>query len=110
MSSTETKPVELFETLPLVPLRDMVVFPHMLVPLVVGRQSSILALEQALVPRGTRAIRVTVLEEHRLPEVVCHGEVVAVAIDSYSLAVHVGSLEATLFGLSVDLAGCVVVD
>src|SRR3979490_2698064 len=33
------------ETLPLVPLRDMVVFPHMMAPFVVGRESSIHALE-----------------------------------------------------------------
>ena len=36
------------ESLPLVPLRDMVVFPHMMQPFVVGRDSSIRALEAAL--------------------------------------------------------------
>src|SRR6202795_4571740 len=36
------------EMLPLVPLRDMVVFPHMMQPFVVGRESSIRALESAL--------------------------------------------------------------
>ena len=36
------------ESLPLVPLRDMVVFPHMMQPFVVGRESSIKALEAAL--------------------------------------------------------------
>ncbi|NTV51651.1 MAG: endopeptidase La [Candidatus Firestonebacteria bacterium] len=35
-------------TLPLMPLRDMVVFPHMLVPLMVGRGKSVLALEEAM--------------------------------------------------------------
>jgi ATP-dependent Lon protease len=35
-------------TLPLVPLRDMVVFPRMMAPFVVGRVSSIAALESAL--------------------------------------------------------------
>jgi len=34
--------------LPIVPLRDMVVFPHMMAPFVVGRESSVHALEQAL--------------------------------------------------------------
>ncbi len=34
-------------TVPLLPLRDIVVFPHMVVPLFVGRQRSIKALEQA---------------------------------------------------------------
>jgi len=33
---------------PLLPLRDVVVFPHMVVPLFVGRQKSINALEKAL--------------------------------------------------------------
>ncbi len=35
-------------TLPLVPLRDMVVFPHMMAPFIVGRESSVRALEQTL--------------------------------------------------------------
>src|SRR5882672_1074106 len=35
-------------TLPLVPLRDMVVFPSMMAPFVVGRRASILALEATL--------------------------------------------------------------
>ena len=35
-------------TLPLVPLRDIVVFPHTMVPFVVGRRGSLLAVEQAL--------------------------------------------------------------
>ena len=34
--------------LPAVPLRDMVVFPHMMAPFVVGRRPSVVALEQAL--------------------------------------------------------------
>ena len=42
------------ESLPLVPLRDMVVFPHMMAPFVVGRDSSIRALEAALATPGKR--------------------------------------------------------
>ncbi len=33
---------------PLVPLRDMVVFPHMMAPFIVGRENSVRALEQTL--------------------------------------------------------------
>ena len=43
-----TAPPGRSESLPLVPLRDMVVFPHMMAPFVVGRDSSIRALEAAL--------------------------------------------------------------
>ena len=36
------------EVLPLLPLRDIVVFPHMIVPLFVGREKSIAALEEVM--------------------------------------------------------------
>jgi ATP-dependent Lon protease len=36
------------QRLPLVPLRDMVVFPHMMAPFIVGREQSVRALEQSL--------------------------------------------------------------
>jgi ATP-dependent Lon protease len=35
-------------TLPMMPIRDVVIFPHMMTPFVVGRESSIRALEEAL--------------------------------------------------------------
>ena len=35
-------------TLPLLPLRDIIVFPHMVVPLFVGREKSIQSLEEAM--------------------------------------------------------------
>ena len=41
-------PLEVYETLPIVPLRDVVVFPHMMMPFVIGRPSSTRALEHAL--------------------------------------------------------------
>jgi ATP-dependent Lon protease len=45
--------MDMIETLPMVPLRDVVVFPHMMIPFVIGRPSSIKALEYALA-RGKR--------------------------------------------------------
>jgi ATP-dependent Lon protease len=36
------------KVLPLLPLRDIIVFPHMVVPLFVGREKSIAALEEAM--------------------------------------------------------------
>jgi len=40
--------------LPMVPIRDVVIFPFMMVPFVIGRESSVLALEAAL--RGDKRI------------------------------------------------------
>ena len=41
-----------FLKVPLLPLRDIIVFPHMVVPLFVGRQRSIKALEEATQKQG----------------------------------------------------------
>jgi ATP-dependent Lon protease len=45
-----TQKSEKFETrkLPMMPIRDVVIFPHMMTPFVVGRESSVRALEEAL--------------------------------------------------------------
>src|SRR6266508_1395542 len=47
-------PARPLEKLPLVPLRDMVVFPQQMAPFVVGRDSSIRALEAALATPSKR--------------------------------------------------------
>ncbi|MCZ6485376.1 MAG: endopeptidase La [Acidobacteria bacterium] len=45
MTKLDEKVTEIY---PMVPIRDVVVFPYMMVPFVIGRQSSVLALERAL--------------------------------------------------------------
>ncbi len=45
---TETPAATTPDSLPVLPLRDVVVYPHMVIPLFVGREKSILALEQAM--------------------------------------------------------------
>ncbi len=40
--------IEIPQTLPLLPVRDIVVFPYMIIPLFVGRDSSIKSVEEAL--------------------------------------------------------------
>ncbi len=63
MSKTETKnadlqqSVEIPKKLPLLPIRDIVVFPYMVLPLFVGREMSIKAIEVAL--EGNRMIFLT---------------------------------------------------
>ena len=40
--------VDVIETLPMVPLRDVVVFPHMMIPFVIGRPSRIRLLDRLI--------------------------------------------------------------
>lgn len=44
----DDKVTELPETLPMLPVRDIVVFPYMILPLFVGREASIRSVEEAL--------------------------------------------------------------
>ena len=46
-------------TLPVVPLRDMVVFPHMMAPFIIGREGSVQALESTLQRTDKRIFLVT---------------------------------------------------
>ncbi len=63
MAKTETKGIDLQQSieipkkLPLLPIRDIVVFPYMVLPLFVGREMSIKAIEVAL--EGNRMIFLT---------------------------------------------------
>ena len=45
----EHEPEQLNSSYPVLPLRDIVVFPHMIVPLFVGREKSVKALEEVMV-------------------------------------------------------------
>ncbi|HEY5647931.1 MAG TPA: LON peptidase substrate-binding domain-containing protein, partial [Nitrospiria bacterium] len=51
---TQQQPLEIPDTLPLLPVRDIVVFPFMVLPLFVGREMSIHAINEALA--GNRMI------------------------------------------------------
>src|SRR4029079_10655742 len=44
---------------PTLPLRDIVVFPHMIVPLFVGREKSVRALEQVMLGENKQIVLVT---------------------------------------------------
>ena len=57
-SGTEEKSSDLLYV-PVMPLRDIVVFPSMIVPLFVGRESSILALEGATANQDSRRVLLT---------------------------------------------------
>jgi ATP-dependent Lon protease len=50
MTSQKREPVPqgTIQSYPVLPLRDIVVFPHMIVPLFVGREKSIRALEEVM--------------------------------------------------------------
>ena len=44
----DNKEIEVPASLPLLPVRDIVVFPYMILPLYVGRDASIKAVEESL--------------------------------------------------------------
>ena len=44
----DDKALDIPEKLPMLPVRDIVVFPYMILPLFVGRESSIRAVEESL--------------------------------------------------------------
>lgn len=63
--------IQIPETLPMLPVRDIVVFPYMIIPLFVGRDSSIKAVEQSLA-RNDRLILLAsqkdISDEHPNPD------------------------------------------
>src|SRR5260370_41586049 len=54
--------------IPLVPLRDIIVFPHMVVPLFVGRERSIAALKYAMAHKGADDKAIILLAAQKKPK------------------------------------------
>src|SRR3990167_5783796 len=48
MTEFQNDPLNLPEIMPLLPMRDIVIFPSMILPLFVGREASITAVDEAL--------------------------------------------------------------
>jgi ATP-dependent Lon protease len=59
VDKASTNPTEGSKRFPLLPLRDVIIFPHMVVPLFVGREKSIAALEEATKNFGNELFLVT---------------------------------------------------
>ena len=49
MTKTDINEVMIPSQLPLIPLRDMVIYPYMIFPLLIGREASMKAVEEAMV-------------------------------------------------------------
>ncbi len=64
--SKESRDQNDLRKLPMMPIRDMVIFPHMMTPFVVGRESSVRALEEAL--NGDRKIFLATQHDARVDE------------------------------------------
>jgi len=66
----DNQPVEVPQTLPMLPVRDIVVFPYMIIPLFVGRESSIRSVEDALAKNRLifLASQKDIAEENPTPE------------------------------------------
>ena len=62
----EKTPVEAAERIPVLPLRDVVVYPHMVIPLFVGREKSIVALDEAM-NRDKRILLLGIIAEKGEP-------------------------------------------
>jgi len=64
--SEEFNDILINQTLPVLPLRDIVVFPHMIVPLFVGRDKSIRALEESM--EGDKSILLTAQRDAKIDD------------------------------------------
>ncbi|HLH33988.1 MAG TPA: endopeptidase La [Alloacidobacterium sp.] len=66
MTQSREKDRNNLRKLPMMPIRDMVIFPYMMTPFVVGRESSVRALEEAL--NGDRKIFLATQHDARIDE------------------------------------------
>ena len=68
--SFDDKVLEIPQTLPMLPVRDIVVFPYMIIPLFVGRDASIRSVEEALAKNRLifLASQKDIAEENPTPE------------------------------------------
>ncbi|MBX3033623.1 MAG: endopeptidase La [Bdellovibrionaceae bacterium] len=68
--SFDDKVLEIPQTLPMLPVRDIVVFPYMIIPLFVGREASIRSVEEALAKNRLifLASQKDITEENPTPE------------------------------------------
>lgn len=68
----DDKSIDIPETLPMLPVRDIVVFPYMILPLYVGRDSSIKAVEESLAKNRLifLASQKEIVEENPTPETI----------------------------------------
>src|SRR3954454_15639128 len=71
ITNYEGEQIEIPKTLPMLPVRDIVVFPYMIIPLFVGRDSSIRSVEESLA-RADRLILLSsqkeISDEHPSPD------------------------------------------
>src|SRR5687768_10543632 len=114
MSSETNKPFQL----PLVPLRDMVVFPSMMAPFVVGRKASILALEATLATSDKRIFLATQrdpkIDDPKMDEIYDVGVVATVVqnlkLPNQNVKVMVEGLSRAEIVSSREMTGYVVVE
>jgi len=94
-----TKDKEETLKIPMMPIRDVVIFPHMLIPFVVGRESSVRALEEAL-RRDKRIILATqhdpTVDEPKADEIFRVGTIVNIV---QSLRLPDGNVKVLVEGL-----------
>lgn len=84
MSETDQRQIESY---PMVPIRDVVVFPYMMVPFVIGRTSSVVALEKALMgnKRIYLATQIDASEDNPSPKDIYKVGTVATIVQSLKL-------------------------